>query len=116
MSKHNVTSAAMKRIEERIDNTLIAIKESGGLHDHPDNTGLKLLLKAVEPENFSDPRKSAVAVMSSWLRNVDEMPIPARRAYIISEYIRKSERERNELREAGSSLMDGIRRFGKLGL
>jgi hypothetical protein len=96
-----LSDAAYKRITARV---AAAIVEDDGMPRAPITT---LLDAAIESENFARPRGVAVRIVERWIRD-------GIHPHLAADFFHNVVFERDELREAGRDLMNGIRAFGRL--
>jgi len=100
MSKWQISEASIGRIRESVE--AASFDEATG-----DPWGT--LMRAVKAEDYASPRRVAEQIAVQWVR---DGVLGHFCAYLFDSICH----ERNDLREAGSNIMDGIRSFGRMRL
>lgn len=102
MSRWQVSDASVRRIQDRVEKRLA--------DDYPKHTRpWDALIEAVKAEDYGSPRTVAEEILLHWIRGG---VLPHFCANAVSDLCY----ERKELREAGQSLMKGIRSMGRMKL
>ena len=106
MSRWQISDAALVRVEKRV---AAAIKADVDSTMRSVRRPWETLLEAVKPEDFARPRSAAEGVVKRWIQE-------GKMLWFCSSCFEIRCREREELREAGNDLMNGIRAMGRLKL
>jgi hypothetical protein len=106
MSKWQISDAAMQRVQKRVVQAIVADKDSSMRSTY---RPWETLLEAMEPENFARPERASEGIVKRWMRDGELL------GFCASCFEARCN-ERDELREAGRNLMNGIRAMGRLKL